>query len=285
MQLKYIGEMDKSKILYVSQEIYPYMLSNQMADFCRYLPQAIFESGKEIRIFMPRFGNINERKNQLHEVIRLSGLNIIIDDTDHPLIIKVASIPTVRMQIYFIDNEDFFTIKAGVKDAKGKYIANNDERSIFFARGVLETVKKLAWRPSVIHCTGWFSMMLPFFVKRTEGYKNNPYFSSSKIVLTLMGDEFTGMLDENLLRKLKKETEGGTQRDWKFYKEPTYENIMKAAISYADGVIIGQPNVSKELIGFAKENKKGVVPFNPDRKEFYNSINEYYDSIIEIEED
>lgn len=277
--------MEKSKILYVSQEIYPYMLSNQMADYCRYLPQTVFENGKEVRIFMPRFGNINERKNQLHEVIRLSGLNIIIDDTDHPLIIKVASIPTVRMQIYFIDNEDFFTIKADVKDAKGKFLANNDERSIFFARGVLETVKKLAWRPSLIHCTGWFSMMLPFFVKRTEEYKNNPYFSNAKIVVTLMGEPFTDMLDENLTRKIKRESAGGTQKDWKFYKEPTYENIMKAAISYADGVVIGQPNVSKELIDFAKENKKDIIPFKADKKEFYKSINDYYDSIIEIEED
>ena len=277
--------MEKAKILYVSQEIYPYMLSTPMADFGRYMPQYAFEQGKEVRIFMPRFGNINERKNQLHEVIRLSGLNIIIDDTDHPLIIKVASIPTVRMQIYFIDNEDFFTIKADVKDAKGKFLTNNDERSIFFARGVLETVKKLSWRPSLIHCNGWFSMMLPFFVKRTDEYKNNPYFSSSKIVVTLMGEPFTDMLDVNLMRKIKRESEGGTQKDWKFYKEPTYENIMKAAISYADGVVVGQEKVSKKLIEFAKENKKTIVPFKADKKEFYKSINDYYDSIIEIEED
>ncbi len=277
--------MEKAKILYVSQEIYPYMLSTPMADFGRYMPQYAFEQGKEVRIFMPRFGNVNERKNQLHEVIRLSGLNIIIDDTDHPLIIKVASIPTVRMQIYFIDNEDFFTMKADVKDAKGKFLTNNDERSIFFARGVLETVKKLSWRPSLIHCNGWFSMMLPFFVKRTDEYKNNPYFSSSKIVVTLMGEPFTDMLDVNLMRKIKRESEGGTQKDWKFYKEPTYENIMKAAISYADGVVVGQEKVSKELIEFAKENKKTIVPFKADKKEFYKSINDYYDSIIEIEED
>ncbi len=277
--------MEKAKFLYVSQEIYPYMLSTPMADFGRYMPQYAFEQGKEVRIFMPRFGNVNERKNQLHEVIRLSGLNIIIDDTDHPLIIKVASIPTVRMQIYFIDNEDFFTMKADVKDAKGKFLTNNDERSIFFARGVLETVKKLSWRPSLIHCNGWFSMMLPFFVKRTDEYKNNPYFSSSKIVVTLMGEPFTDMLDVNLMRKIKRESEGGTQKDWKFYKEPTYENIMKAAISYADGVVVGQEKVSKELIEFAKENKKTIVPFKADKKEFYKSINDYYDSIIEIEED
>ncbi|MBR1626888.1 MAG: glycogen/starch synthase [Bacteroidales bacterium] len=277
--------MDKPKILYVSQEIYPYMISTPLADFGRYLPQATFENGKEIRIFMPRFGNVNERKNQLHEVIRLSGLNIIIDDTDHPLIIKVASIPTVRMQIYFIDNEDFFTIKADVKDAKGKFLPNNDERSIFFTRGVLETVKKLSWRPSLIHCSGWFSMLLPFYVRRTEEYSNNPYFSHSKIVVSLFNDPFPGAFDESFIKKIKKETEGGTSKDWKFYKEPTYENIMKAAISYADGVVIAQDKVSKELIDFAKENKKDIIPYNADRKEFYKSINDYYDSVIEIEED
>ncbi|MBO6117539.1 MAG: glycogen/starch synthase [Bacteroidales bacterium] len=274
--------MEKPKVLFVSQEIYPYMVSTPLADLGRYLPQAAFERGKEVRIFMPRFGNVNERKNQLHEVIRLSGLNIIIDDTDHPLIIKVASIPTVRMQIYFIDNEDFFTIKADVKDAKGKYLPNNDERSIFFARGVLETVKKLSWRPSLIHCSGWFSMLLPFFIKRTE-YKNNPYFNNAKIVISLFNDPFEGMLDENIIKKLK--TEGGTPKDWKFYKEPTYENIMKAAITYCDGVVISSEKVSKELIEFAKENKKDIIPYNSDKKEFYKSINDYYDSIIEIEED
>lgn len=258
------------------------MISNPMSDFCRSLPQATSEHGKEVRIFMPRFGVINERKHQLHEVIRLSGLNIVIDDVDHPLLIKVASIPTVRMQIYFIDNEDLFTLKADVKDANGKMLANNDERSIFFARGVLETVKKLSWRPSLIHCTGWFSMLVPFFIRRTE-YKSNPFFSDSKIVVTLFNDDFAGSLDENLAKKLK--DFGGTQKDWKFLKEPTYENIMQAAITYADGVVVGGPKVNKELINFAKDNKKTVIPYVADSKEFYQKINNFYDTIIEPEED
>lgn len=274
--------MEKAKILYVSQEIYPYLGLNPMSEFGRYLPQVAFESGKEIRIFMPRFGNINERKNKLHEVIRLSGLNIIIDDVDHPLLIKVASIPTVRIQTYFIDNEDFFTIKADIKDAKGNYISNNDERALFFARGVLETVKKLAWKPSLIHCSGWFSMLLPFVIKRTD-FKDNPYFSSSKLVVSLFNDPFPGMLDENLIRKLKEL--GGTPKDWKFYKEPTYQNIMMAAISYADAVVVAQDKVDKTLIEFSKENKKNVIPFKTDKKIFYKSINDYYDSIIELDED
>ena len=274
--------MEKPKVLFVSQEIYPYMVSTPLSDLGRYLPQSAFERGKEVRIFMPRFGNINERKNQLHEVIRLSGLNIVIDDVDHPLIIKVASVPTVRMQIYFIDNEDFFTIKADIKDARGKMLPNNDERSIFFARGVLETVKKLSWRPEVIHCSGWFSMLLPFFVKRTE-YKNNPYFATSKIVVTLIGDDFEGELNTEIVKKLK--DEGGTPKDFKFFKEPTYVNLMTAAISYADAVAVASPKVNKALLDFAKENKKTIIPYNEDKKEFYKSINDYYDSVIEPEED
>ena len=274
--------MEKPKILYVSQDIYPYMGLNPLSDFCRYLPQVSFEEGKDVRIFMPRFGCINERKNQLHEVIRLSGLNIVIDDTDYPLIIKVASIPTVRMQIYFIDNEDFFTMKADVKDAKGKYLPNNDERSIFFARGVLETVKKLSWRPEIIHCSGWFSMLLPFYIRRTQ-YKDNPFFSDVKLVVTLADDMFPDMLDAEMYKKLK--DDGGSVKDWNFFKEPNYINLMKAAITYADGVVVSSANASKELIDFAKENKKTVIPYNQDKNVFYKNINDYYDSVIDTEED
>jgi starch synthase len=272
--------MSKPKVLFVSQEITPYLGNSSLAEFDRYLPQAIFNKGKEVRIFMPRFGDVNERKNQLHEVIRLSGLNLVINDTDHPLLIKVASIPTVRMQIYFIDNEDFFQGKIDViKD--GKMIEDNDERSIFFARGVLETIKKLSWKPSVIHCSGWFSMLLPFYVKRTE-YKNNPFFTDSKIIVNLYDDDFQGQLNENLMKKLKES--GGTAKDWKFYKEPSYLNMMKAAISYSDGVVLTSENVNKELIDFANENKKHIIEFAP-KQEQYNSINEFYDSIIVEDED
>src|SRR5574344_1026798 len=273
--------MIKPKVLFVNQEISPYLENTYLADMGRYLPQFVQDNGKEVRIFMPRFGNVNERKNQLHEVIRLSGINLIINDADHPLIIKVASLLTVRMQIYFIDNEDYFQLKADVVHNK-KPIADNDERSIFFARGVLETIKKLSWRPALIHCSGWFSMMLPFFVKRTD-YKNNPFFMDSKIVVTLFNDDFAQMLDVNLVKKLK--VDGGTQKDWNFYKEPTYVNIMKAAISYSDGVVLASDNVNPELIEFAKENKKHIVEYSPDKDKFFSDINAFYDSIIVIDED
>jgi len=153
--------MKQAKILFISQEITPYLPESEMSKIGRYLPQGIQEKGREISTFMPKYGSINERRNQLHEVIRLSGMNLIIDDTDHPLIIKVASIQTARMQVYFIDNEDYFQRKATNRDQKGKFFEDNDERAIFFARGVIETVKKLHWAPDIIHCQGWVTTLVP----------------------------------------------------------------------------------------------------------------------------
>ena len=253
-----------------------------MADFGRFLPQYVMEHGKEIRIFMPKFANVNERKNQLHEVIRLSGLNVVIDDADHPLIIKVASLSSVRMQIYFIDNEDYFVGKGDIRNEDGSFKEDNDERIMFFARGVLETIKNLSWRPDIIHCSGWFSMLLPFYVKRTE-YKDHAYFSDSKVIITLCDDEFGETMAETMVKKLK--ADGGTAKDFKFYKEPTYLNLMKAAISYCDGVILASKNVNKELIEFAKECKKDIVPFTPYKNEYFENVNKYFDTIIPQDED
>ena len=159
--------MRKARILFVSQEITPYLDETHIGKIGRRLPQAIQERGREIRTFMPKYGNINERRHQLHEVIRLSGMNIVINNADHPLIIKVASIPTARMQVYFIDNDDYFHRKSTLTDkATGKYFDDNDERLVFFNRGVIETVKKLGWSPDIIHCHGWFTGLTPLYVKK-----------------------------------------------------------------------------------------------------------------------
>ena len=157
--------MKKAKVLFVSQEITPFLELTEIAKIARHLPQGIQEKGKEIRTFMPRFGLINERRNQLHEVIRLSGMNLIIDDTDHPLIIKVASIPSSRIQVYFIDNDDYFMKRQMAVDETGEEYPDNGERAIFFARGVLETVKKLRWTPDIIHCQGWMAAVVPLYIK------------------------------------------------------------------------------------------------------------------------
>jgi starch synthase len=208
-------------------------------------------------------------------------MNLIIDDSDHQLIIKVASIQSARMQVYFIDNEDYFQRKANVFDANGNLFEDNDERIMFYARGVLETIKKLSWKPNIIHCMGWFAALLPFYVKRTE-YKNHPFFSDSKIVISLFNDEFQGSLVESFIKKLK--MEGGTAKDWKNYKEPTYLNIMKAAISYSEAVVVAQEGVNPELIEFAIANKKQVIDFAPfdEQKE---KINNLYDSLAVIDEE
>jgi len=171
--------MEKKKILFVSQEITPFLPKSDLSTTARKLPQGVQEGGKEIRVFMPRFGVINERRHQLHEVIRLSGMNLIVDDLDHPLIIKVASIPTARMQVYFIDNEEYFKRKGVFTDSKDNEYEDNDERSMFFCRGVLETVKKLGWKPDVIHCHGWMTSLMPMYVK--DIYKNDPHFSDTKV--------------------------------------------------------------------------------------------------------
>ncbi len=162
--------MEKKKILFISQEISPFLPKSEISNTARSLAQGIQEAGKEIRVFMPRFGVINERRHQLHEVIRLSGMNLIIDDADHPLIIKVASISSARMQVYFIDNDEFFKRKNTLVDDSKKEHKDNDERSIFFNRGVLETVKKLGWQPDVIHCSGWMTSLMPLYIKHI--YKN-----------------------------------------------------------------------------------------------------------------
>ncbi|MBO5839577.1 MAG: glycogen/starch synthase [Bacteroidales bacterium] len=273
--------MTKAKILFVNQEITPYLGNGARAEIGRYLPQRIQERGKEVRTFMPKFGDVNERKNQLHEVIRLSGMNLIIDDTDHQLIIKVASIQAARMQIYFIDNEDFFQRKANVLDENGNLFEDNDERSIFFIRGVLETIKKLSWKPNVIQCSGWFAALLPFYVKRTE-YKNHPFFSNTKLVVTLFNEDFEGSLCENIAKKLK--ADGGTVKDWKLYKEPTYLNLMKAAINYADAVVVAEEEANQELIDFAYSNKKHVIEYTP-MPELADKLSELYDKIAILDED
>ena len=177
-----------NKVLFITQEITPYVPESEMSLVGRNLPQAIQEKGREIRTFMPKWGNINERRNQLHEVIRLSGMNLIIDDTDHPLIIKVASIQSARMQVYFIDNDDYFQNRLETADENGVEYEDNDSRAIFYARGVLETVKKLRWCPDIIHCHGWMTALAPLYIKKA--YKDEPSFRDAKVVFSVFEDDF-----------------------------------------------------------------------------------------------
>lgn len=267
--------MTKGRILFVNQEITPYLEESHMSRIGRYLPQGIQEKGKEIRTFMPRYGHINERRNQLHEVIRLSGMNLIINDHDHPLIIKVASIQTARMQIYFIDNEDYFQRKAQFYDKNNIFFGDNDERAIFFARGVIETAKKLSWSPELIHCNGWFTSLTPLYIKKA--YKDNPLFSDTKIIISLYDDDFKGFLNKDFAQKIK--LPGITNKELKHYKSPDYVNIMKAAIDYSDGIIIGSQNVNSELLSYALNSGKPLLTYqNGDN--YIDIYSDFYDEVL-----
>ena len=267
---------NKHRVLFVHQEIAPYLPETPMSLIGRNLPQATQENGKEIRIFMPKYGNVNERRNQLHEVIRLSGMNLIINDTDHPLIIKVASIQKARMQIYFIDNEDFFSKKKySVYDSHGKLCEDNDDRTVFFNRGVIETVRKLNWSPDIIHCTGWFTSLMPVFIKKA--FKENPLFNESKVVYSIYDDAFEGSLRAGFDKKVK--LPGITVKDLKFYKEATYVNLTKAAIEYSDGIIIGSKIIHPEIAEYLKSCKKPILEYQGEEN-YATAYNAFYDNIL-----
>ncbi len=268
--------MSKKRVLFVAQEIMPYLPESHMSKIGRFLPQKIQESGKEIRVFMPRFGVVNERRNQLHEVIRLSGMNLIIEEIDHPLIIKVASIQQARMQVYFIENEDYFHRKFVFRDKKDKFFKDNDERALFFSRGVLETVKKLGWAPDVIHLHGWFTGLVPLYIKTL--FKDNPLFSDAKVIISLYNDGFEEKFSENFDKKIKmKEIPEETAKK---YKNADYISFMKAAMDYADAFIIGEETVNEELLDYAKETKKPVLDYQGDEN-YFKAFNQFYDQIIE----
>lgn len=267
--------MEGIRVLFVSQEITPFLPETQISIISRYLPQKVQERGMEIRTFMPRFGCINERRNQLHEVIRLSGMNIIINDFDHPLIIKVASIQSARMQVYFIDNEDYFHRKAIFYDNDGNFFDDNDERAMFFARGVFETVKKLQWPPDIIHCHGWFTYMIPIYLKKI--YHDDPLFSEAKVIISVYNDEFSGILNPGLINKL--EEEGINKQQLTLLANPTYLNLTKTAIENSDGVIIGSKEVNQEIIKFLEKSKKNYLPYVPGDNYVDNYI-EFYDKIL-----
>ncbi|NDV78170.1 glycogen/starch synthase [Dysgonomonas sp. 511] len=268
--------MSTKKILYITQEITPYLPESPIATNCRYLPQAIQEKGQEIRTFMPRFGNINERRNQLHEVIRLSGMNLIIDDTDHPLIIKVASIQAARMQIYFIDNDDYFKRKDTIADEQGVEFTDNDERSIFYVRGVLETIKKLRWIPDVIDCHGWMTALTGLYIKTM--YADDPCFKNSKIVYSLYKDDFKQPFDSNFINKLK--FDGIKDKSLAGLKDIVdYETLSKFAVECADGIIQSEADVNANVLEHITKTGKNFLPYQGSVEESVEAINNFYENL------
>lgn len=266
--------MAKTRVLFINQEITPYVPETEMSILGRMLPQKIQERGYEIRTFMPKWGNINERRGQLHEVIRLSGMNLIINDTDHPLIIKVASIQAARMQVYFIDNDDYFTNRQMSADESGEEYPDNGERAIFFARGVLETVKKLRWVPDVIICQGWMGAVVPFYIK--TAYKDEPSFANSRIITSLFSSQLKNDLGDNFKQFV--EFRDATTDLLEPYKENfDFMELGKLAIDYSDGIIEAGKNVNADLLKYAQEKNLPIMNYpgedNFDSyKEFINQI-------------
>jgi starch synthase len=242
------------KVLFIFQEISPFVEETERSLIGHMLPRKVQEKGGEIRTFMPSYGIINERKNQLHEVIRLSGTNIVINDNDNPLIIKVSSIPLARMQIYFIDNDDYFVDRAMLYDENGNFYSDNDERALFFTKGVLETVKKLRWIPDIIHVAGWIGHLFPLYIKQV--YKDEPYFQNAKVVYTLYNDKFEGDLDKKYKDKLK--FDNIPSSTLKILSPSNYINTIKLALNYADGVSYFEDGIDEEITKYIEKLK---IPF------------------------
>lgn len=271
--------MKAKKVLFITQEIVPYLPESQKSNAGRKLPQSIQESGWEIRTFMPKWGNINERRNQLHEVIRLSGMNLIIDDTDHPLIIKVASIQSARMQVYFIDNDDYFQHVGNDACNDEAVFEENDCRAIFYARGVLETVKKLRWCPDIIHCHGWISALAPLYIKKA--YREEPSFMESKVVFSLFDEhlahDFAADFPEKLLVR------GVAPEDLRELGNSSYtkDALMKLAMEYSDGVMLHSDSIPAELLDFAASKNLPMLKYE-ESEAFISSCLDFYDRIWSV---
>ena len=250
-----------------------------MGNLAGILPQKIQESGKDIRMFLPRFGTINERRHQLHEVIRLSGMNLIIDDFDHQLIIKVASIQKLRLQVYFIDNEEYFPSKQMFHDHEGNFMLNNDERMIFYCKGVIETVRKLGWAPDIIHCQGWFSSLVPMYIKKL--YKDEPLFENVKIVYSVFDNNENYHLGNKLTDKLL--YEDLLKDDVKNVTDASINNLHKFAIDYSDAVVQGTKEISDSILSHIKSVDKPFMKF-PGNEEFIEKYKEFYNQFLPEEE-
>ena len=274
-----IVSTESKKVLFVNSEIFPYLPESDIAVVGRFLPQGIQEKGYEIRSFMPRYGCVNERRNQLHEVIRLSGMNIVVGAVDRQLIIKVASISSARMQVYFIDNEDYFHRKAVDRDAAGKFFADNDERAMFFARGVLETVKKLRWKPDLVHCQGWISYLMPLYLKKV--YNQDPIFADSKVVLSLYDDLDNLKFADDMASRVA--IDRIEPDDVSEIAQPSGINLAKLAVRYSDGVIQAASGINAEIEKYVSKQKLPMLSspaISTEDTSYIDAYASFYDQIL-----
>jgi len=262
--------MKEKKVLIISSEVVPYLPQTTQAINAFKIPKSVNDNGGQTRIFMPRYGLINERRHQLHEVIRLSGMNLVVNDMDTPLIIKVASIPKERMQVYFIDNEEYFKRKGLLKDANEALFKDNDERMIFFTKGVIETVKKLNWSPDIIHLHGWFTSLFPLYLKTY--YKDEPLFSDSKIVVSFYPKDFEGVLSEGLHQKLTFDKIPDTEL--KLLEQANFQNLSEVSVKHADGFIFSENTIEQSLVDAVQQAKKPFL--SQEALEHENAYVDFY---------
>jgi starch synthase len=267
--------MEKNKILYVTQEIDPFLVNTEISNLVRTLAQGVHESDKEIRIFMPRFGVINERRHQLHEVIRLSGMNLIVNDYDHPLIIKVASIPQIRIQVYFIDNEEYFKRKFLFNDVNGNLFEDNDERAMFFCRGVLETVKKLGWIPDIIHCHGWMSSLMPLYLKTV--YENDPHFSNAKSIYSIYKEKINIKFPKDIIKKLT--FDDIPTEDFNNKEEININKLHEIGAKWSDAISLCTEDLSPAIKELINSSEKPILDFH-DEEQTIKEHQDFYEKVL-----
>ena len=268
--------MAKTKVLIVTQEMKPYTALSEISEIARKLPQHIQEKGMEIRILMPKYGTINERRHRLHEVVRLSGMNIIVDKDDFPLIIKVASLPDARMQVYFLDNEDFFKRKSVFEDAEGKPFDDNLDRMVFFCKGVIETVKKFGWAPNIIHCHGWMTSLIPFYIK--TAYKTEPLFKESKVVYSAYSNSFESTFGTDFSQKAS--INNLSTDDLAAYQSGDDIKLQEGATKYADAIIMGSENLENGVLETFNNSDKPKLDFQSS-EEFLDVYMDFYKKLLE----
>jgi starch synthase len=252
----------KKRILFIASEMSPYLEETDFSSFVNQLAIKSNDSGYEIRCIMPRFGVINERRHRLHEVVRLSGINVTVDNDDYPLQIKVASLPNARLQVYFLENEDFFKRKFIFHDENEKWFDDNDLRTIFYCKGALETVKKFGWPPDIIHCSGWMTGLIPLYIK--TAYKKEPVFSNSKIVFTIGQNTFKEKLGSKFL-KLANIHANIKDKDFEPFKDVNNTSLFRGGAAYADAITFGAEKTDKKLVEeFAKVRGKKVIPYKEE---------------------
>ncbi len=269
----------KKRVLIIANELSPYTEFTDFAHILNKLAIKTFDSGLEIRVIMPRFGLINERRHRLHEVVRLSGINVIIDKDDYPLMIKVASLPSARLQVYFMDNEDYFKRKAVFRDDQDNFFDDNGERMIFFCKSALETVKKFGWPPHVIHCHGWMTSLAPLYLKTT--YKKEPVFGYSKVIYTAQADQFSETLHSNFAKKAMISAEI-KDKDFEHFKDGTNSALTIGAGKAADVVVFGSEEIPSSITDELKPSRtKKVIPYDASWTEDVTPLLELYKSLTE----